>query len=201
VIPWYTPASRAVIAGAAALAVTFSADHSASLGFLSLGLFGVVSGSIITITALRATNRTVDVAVMLAQGAITVITGIVSLVLINGGLPFFILLVTSFAVITGALELYLGFRMRRHGVGHARDAVFVGAVTLGMAIAVLLVPPGFTQTISASDGVERQLTASVIVVGLAGAYWAILAVYLLIAGLSLKWSPELRNASPVEGRV
>jgi hypothetical protein len=36
----------------------------------------------------------------------------------------------------------------------------------------------------------RELTASVIIVGLLGAYWIVIGIYLVIAGLSLKWSAE-----------
>jgi hypothetical protein len=53
---------------------------------------------------------------------------------------------------------------------------------------VLLVPADFTQVFTGPDDVERELTASVIVVGLIGAYWAIVGLFLVIAGLSLKWA-------------
>jgi hypothetical protein len=46
--------------------------------------------------------------------------------------------------------------------------------------------------------VERQLTASIIFVGFIGAYGAILAVYLVIAGLSLKWADRPVAASAAE---
>jgi hypothetical protein len=55
---------------------------------------------------------------------------------------------------------------------------------------VLLVPPDFVQTFTGPDGIQRALTASVIVVGVLGAYWAILGIYLVIAALSLKWAPD-----------
>lgn len=186
VTPWYVPLARAIPALVLAAVVTFSADHSAPLGYLTFGIFGVVAGAILTASALRLGARGIVRAITLAQGLLTVLAGIVALAIPAGGLPFLVFLVTAFAAITGFLELYLGLRGRGR-LGSARDWVFVGALTALLAIAVLLVPPGFSQSFTGPDGVPRELTASVIVVGALGAYWAIFGVYLVIAGLSLKW--------------
>jgi hypothetical protein len=97
--------------------------------------------------------------------------------------------VTIFAIVTGFLELYLGLRGRRVERS-AKDRIFLGGLTIVLAIALLLVPPGFVQSFTGPDGVGRQLTAAIVVVGLLGAYWAIAGVYLVIAGLSLKWGTE-----------
>jgi hypothetical protein len=61
-----------------------------------------------------------------------------------------------------------------------------------LAIGALLVPADYRQVITLPDPdkVVPDLTASTIVVGLLGAYWAIVAVYLAIAGLSLRWSKQ-----------
>lgn len=185
--PWYVPVARAVPAIALALLITFSADHSAPLGYLAFGLFGVVAGAVLTAAALRSAATGITRTVTLAQGILTVLAGVVALALPNGGLPFLVFLVTAFAAITGMLELYLGLRNRGRSPS-SRDWVFVGALTALLAILVLLVPPGFSQSFVGPDGVDRQLTASVIVVGALGAYWAILGVYLVIAGLSIKWA-------------
>lgn len=185
-IPWYVPLARAVPALVLAFVVTFSADHSAPLGFLTFGLFAAASGAVITVFALRAESGTVRT-VQLVQGVITVIAGVTSLVMINAGLPFFLFLLSTFAAVTGFLELYLGLRGRGKDRS-ARDFTFIGALTALLAIAVLLVPPGFVQTYVVDD-TEHQLTASVIVVGALGAYWVIFGVYLVIAALSLKWAP------------
>ena len=198
VTPWYVPVARAVPAIALAVVVTFSSDHSAPLGYITFGVFAVVAGSILVASALRFTARGVVRAVTLAQGVVTALAGVVALALPAGGLPFFVFLVTAFAAITGFLELYLGLRSRR-SVSSARDWIFVGGLTAVLAIALLLVPPGFTQSFTGPDGVERQLTASIIVVGFLGAYWAILGVYLVIAGLSLKWSTDPAPVTPKVG--
>lgn len=191
--PWYAPLARAIPALVLAVVVTFSADHSAPLGYLTFGLFGAACGAVLTVFALRSQSGAVRT-VQLVQGVITVIAGVVSLAMINGGLPFFLFLVSVWAAVTGFLELYLGLRGRGRDRS-ARDWTFVGGVTALLAIVVLLVPPGFVQPFTGPDGVDRALTASVIVVGALGAYWAILGVYLVIAALSLKWAVEPQPAA------
>jgi uncharacterized membrane protein HdeD (DUF308 family) len=169
-----------------AIAVTFSADHSASLGLLTFGAFAAVTGAIIGGFALRMPRGTVRT-IQLVQASIGIVAGIAALARTSGGLPLLILLVSAFAALTGFLELYLGWRGRGSDRS-ARDWAFVGALTITLAIAVLLVPADFTQVFTGPDDVERELTASVIVVGLIGAYWAIVGLFLVIAGLSLKWA-------------
>ncbi len=169
------------------MVITFSADHSAPLGLVTFGIFGVVAGAVLTASALRLGSSGVVRTVTFAQGILTVLAGIVSLALPAAGLPFFVFLLTAFAAITGFLELYLGLRSRGRS-GSSRDWVFAGALTALLAVVVLLVPPGFAQSFVGPDEVQRVLTASVIVVGALGAYWAILGVYLVIAGLSLRWA-------------
>ncbi len=195
--PWYVPVARAVPALALAVVITFTADHSASLGYLTFGIFAVVVGAILTASALRLDSRGATRTVTLAQGVVTVLAGIVSLALPTGGLPFFVFLLSTFAAITGFLELYLGLRGRGRDRS-ARDWVFVGALTAVLAVVVLLVPPEFQQAFTGPDQVERELTASVIIVGVLGAYWAILGMYLVIAGLSLKWAPSDSDAPITE---
>jgi len=189
------PLARAVPALALAVVITFSADHSAPLGLLTFGIFGVVAGAVLTASALRLGAKGVVRSVTFVQGILTVLAGIVSLALPGAGLPFFVFLVTAFAAITGFLELYLGLRSRGRS-GSSRDWVFAGALTALLAVAVLLVPPGYSQTFTGPDEVERSLTASIIVVGALGAYWAILGVYLVIAGLSLRWAAAPAAPAP-----
>lgn len=183
--PWYVPIARAVPALVLAGVVTFSADHSAPVGYLTFGLFGVLTGAVILAAVFRGPERGLGV----AQGAATLIAGVVALALPAGGLPFLILLVTGWAAITGFLELYLGLRARRTGAA-SRDRVFAGALTAVLALGLLLVPPGLEQPLGGIEAVDGVLTASVVMVGSLGAYWAILGVYLVIAGLSLKWNPD-----------
>ena len=187
---WVPTVVRAVIALALAAVITFSADHSATFGLVVFGSFGVITGAIIALAGVVSSERGVSRGIRIAQGAITFVAGLAALLVIGGGLPYFVFLVSVWAAITGFLELYLGLRLRRAEAG-ARDSIFVGALTAVVAIAVLLVPPGYTQNYTVSD-FQGHLTASIIVVGLLGAYFAILGVYLVIAGLSLKWGTDTR---------
>lgn len=187
-IPWYAPVARAVPALLLAIVVTFSADHSAILGLATFGAFALATGAIIGGFALRMPGGTVRT-MSIVQAAIAMLTGLAALLRMSGGLPLLILLVSVFAALTGFLELYLGWRGRGRDRS-ARDWTFVGALTIVLAIAVLLVPADFSQVFTGPDDVERELTASVIVVGLVGAYWVIVGLYLVIAGLSLKWAAQ-----------
>jgi len=180
--PWIAPLVRAVPAIVLAIVITFSADHSAALGLLTFGVFGVVSGLGIGIVALRGAagaGRTIQ----LIQAALTVLAGVAALAVTGGGLPYLVLILSAWAVTTGLLELYLGLRAR--GEIGARDRMFIGALTIVLAIVVLVVPPDYLQPF-AFDEVTGEVTASVIIVGLLGAYWAILGVFLSIAAIPVK---------------
>ena len=180
--PWIAPLVRAVPAIVLAIVITFSADHSAALGLLTFGVFGVVSGLGIGIVALRGAagaGRTIQ----LIQAALTVLAGVAALAVTGGGLPYLVLILSAWAVTTGFLELYLGLRAR--GEIGARDRMFIGGLTIVLAIVVLVVPPDYLQPF-AFDEVTGEVTASVIIVGLLGAYWAILGVFLSIAAIPVK---------------
>lgn len=187
--PWFVPIARAVPALVLGAVVTFSADHSAPLGLVTLGAFGTLTGIVLVGSALRLGERGIVRSVTLAQGLVSAAIGVVSLSLPAGGLPFLVFLVTTFGAITGLLELYLGIRSRGRA-GMSRDWTFIGALTAALAVVALLIPPDFSQTFTGPDGVERALTASIVLVGILGAYWVIVGVYLVIGGLSLKWAAD-----------
>lgn len=183
---WLFPVIRAIPAAVVALAITFSADHSVFLGYLMLGGFAIVSGIIIGV--LRPNP------LFIAQGAILAIGGVVAFASTQAGLAVLLFLTTALFGVTGIIELVAGLRARGRAPG-ARDWVFVGGITALFAVVVLLIPADFSQAISIPDKVVPPLTASVILVGALGAYAAIVAVYLVIAGLSLKWAPRASTVS------
>jgi uncharacterized membrane protein HdeD (DUF308 family) len=188
---WPVPIARAIPAAALALLITFSADHSAQFGLLSFGVFGIVSGVVVAVMAVLRLGDSRVRSYVIAQGAITVVAGILALSLNHGGVRALFFTLTAFAAITGFLELYSGLRSRHRFTGSG-DWFAVGAFTAVAALVFLLVPPGFHQSFRGPDGVNRVLDASVVVVGLLGAYAAIVAVYLLIAGLSAKWGTQAK---------
>ena len=193
---WLIPLVRAVIALGVAVAITFSADHSAPVGFLAFGAFALLSGLAIALLAARVTRPSVERSFSIAQGAVGVAVGVASFALTTSGTAVLLFIVSAWAAITGFFELYLGIRSRGR-LAQSRDWVFVGALTAVFAVVVLLIPSGFEQAFTGPDEVERVLTASVVLVGIIGAYAAIVGVYLAIAGLSLKWAARPSSESAV----
>ena len=180
---WYLPLLRAIPAIAFAAVVTFSQDHSSSVGLIALGGYGIAGGAVLVWSGVRASG--VERVVLIVQGGILAVAGIIAFATTGGGLPYLVFLLSSVAALTGLLELYLGLR----GGPLRRDRMFVGGITVLLAVAVLLVPPGFQQQLGGIEGVAGVLTASTIVVGALGAYFAVIGVYLVIAAFSLKWAP------------
>jgi hypothetical protein len=187
---WPVPLLRAAVAAVAGIVITFSQDHSAGLGLTVFGAFAVLTA--LAILAGSGPLKTDPVArhTFLAQAILTLAAGGVALALAaSASLPAFFAIVLIWALLTGALELYSGFRLRGRSP-LARDWMTIGLVTVLLAIAFLVVPQGLDQQFTGPDGVERSLTASIVAVGVFGAYAAIVAVLLVIGGFSLKWGTD-----------
>lgn len=173
---WPVPVLRAVPAIVVGLGITFMEDHSPRIGLIAFGAFALVTGVIVLVGNRRLPADRVVRGVFVAQGAIAVASGVAAAMLWASGVGVLLLLVTVYAALTGVLELYAGLRLR--GAAAARDWLTIGAYTAVAAIVFVLTPPD-----------------SVLVVGLVGAYGIILGVFLLIAGLSLKWAEEKPDES------
>ena len=183
---WLFPVLRAIPAAVVALVITFSADHSAILGFLALGSFALATGATVAVAALRGAYARGP---FLLQGSLLAIGGVFALASARDELPALLALTSVIIGASGIIELVSGLRARGR-LAAARDWVFVGAISALFAVLVLLIPADFSHAISIPGKVVPSLTASVILVGALGAYAAIVAVYLVIAGLSLKWAPS-----------
>jgi uncharacterized membrane protein HdeD (DUF308 family) len=190
---WLIPVARAGVALAVAISITFTADHSARVGFTTFGAFALSTGLVMAgLSALRM-EASIERNIFVASGVVSVLLGVLSLASWNRGVVFLLLIIGAWAAVTGFLELYCGVRARRSIDGHkdlAKDWLFSGAITAVLAIVAVLIPAGFEERFTGPDGIERALTASVIIVGSFGAYAAIIGVYLAIAGLSLKWGTQ-----------
>nr|BFF16039.1 hypothetical protein GCM10025699_73420 [Microbacterium flavescens] len=127
-------------------------------------------------------SRTLQV----VQGVVGVVVGALALVFAQSGLPVLVALVIAWALVTGALELVAGLR-RRGRSPLARDWTTVGAITLVLGLVFLVVPPDYSQQLGGIEEIDGVLTSSTVLVGLLGAYGALIGVFLVIAGLSLKW--------------
>ena len=196
---WPVPIARAAPAAGLALVITFSADHSAHFGLLSFGVFGIIAGLVMATTAwLRLAGSRVR-PYFLTQATVTLVAGLGALLVSSGHtssseVRFLFLILTTFAAVTGFLELYSGIRSRRRFVASG-DWIGVGVFTVVVALAFVLIPPDYRQNFSGPDHVKRVLDASVVAVGVLGAWAAITTVFLVIAGLSAKWGTQASAAS------
>jgi hypothetical protein len=185
---WFVPLARAIPAAVVAIVITFSqGNYSAQFGLVSFGGFAIASGIAVGVGSLRALARGLDRTAFVVQAAVSVVAGLIALFGTGGGVPLLMLVVSSWAALSGFVELYLGLRGRR-GSAISRDWVFTGAITALLAVVIVFIPADFVQHYQAPDHTDRFLTSSVVVVGLVGVYAAILTVYLVIAGLSLRWA-------------
>ncbi|MBA8989617.1 uncharacterized membrane protein HdeD (DUF308 family) [Curtobacterium pusillum] len=193
---WPVPVLRAVPAAIVALVITFSSNHAAGYGLLLFGGFAVVDGLVLLLagaTRLPAdgrSRRTTQV-----QAVVTLAAAVAAFACNGFGLPAFIAVIVVFAVLTGALELTQGLRARRLSP-FARDWMTIGGLTLLLAVAFLLTPPDYSQQLGGVEQVTGILDASIVLVGLLGAYLAITAVFHVIAGLSHKWGTVAPTAAP-----
>lgn len=192
---WPVLVLLAVPALGAALAITFSADHSARYGLTVLGAFGIataVAGAI-TIRLLPRGLR----AHATARAGIAAGFGVVALSALGwavGPGVDAVAAATALSWITAggllALAVVDVFTWRRlRGRDRSARDWLASAIILGAgAIAPLLVPANYLLPYVVRDRdvvLPLELTASIMMVGLTGAVLAILGVYLAIAGLSL----------------
>jgi uncharacterized membrane protein HdeD (DUF308 family) len=169
---------RAALAFVAAAFITFNRDHSAGFGLLVFGLFAVINGIATAVLSRRTLGDPRDRSVFLVSGAMGVLAGIFALAFQSGGLGFLLYLVSVWAAVTGFLELYSGLRVRGRSP-LSKDWMVVGTATALLALSFLLLPPN-----------------AVVSVGLLGAYLVVIGVYLVIGGLSLKWSATTDSDAP-----
>ncbi len=186
---WPVAVVRALPAAVLGLVITFVSDHSAGFGLVSFGLFAVVSGVLLAGMSWVRLADSGARSFLVAQGAVTAVAGVLALVFHDGSISVFFLIVTAFALITGFFELYSGLHTRRRFVASS-DWLVGGFITVAAGVALLLVPPGLHQSVRTAEGTTGVLDASIVAVGILGAYGAILAIYLFIAGFSAKWGTQ-----------
>lgn len=195
VVRWPVLVMIAVPALGAALAITFAADHSARYGLIVLGAFGLGTAIACAIAAvlLRGGLRTR----LLVRAGVAAVLGAFSLIALTWAVGPSVSAVASAAALSwitalGLLALaVVDLATWRHLRGRDRTARdwLASAIILGVgAIAPLLVPANYLLPYVVRDKdlvLPLELTASIIMVGLIGAVFAILGVHLVIAGLSL----------------
>lgn len=182
--------ARALFAATAALMITFSPDHSATVGLSVFSGFALVTALILGLAAwlvAPAGNRWPYV--LLA--AISTVAGLAGGVPIWRSTPLFFVLVIAWGALGGLVELLAGLRERRRAraagtepADGTRDAILIGALGLLLAIALLCVPMGYAWNYSIAEAGSFTLTGITLAVGILGIYAAIVAVFLGIAGFT-----------------
>jgi hypothetical protein len=185
---WYAPLARAIPAAALACVITFAGGfYTPEYGLASFGGYAIVAGVLGIVLSFRALSAGVLRTVFLIHAVISVAAGVAALIGMHGGLPVLLVVVALWGIVAGFLELYAGVRSRRIRAV-ARDWIFIGALTVLLAVVCLVIPPDYVQHYNApGDGGARILNASVMVVGALGIYGAVAAVYLAIGGFSLRF--------------
>jgi uncharacterized membrane protein HdeD (DUF308 family) len=169
---WLVAVTRSVIALVPAIVITFASNHTPQFGLLVFGLFALASGVALGLLGWSALAGSKARGSFTIQGVVGVIAGVLALLTHDGGLGYFLYVVSVWGIVTGFLELYSGIRLRGQAPT-ARDWMVVGGGTVLLAVALLVLP---------ADAVTG--------VGLLGAYLVVLGVYLGIAGFSLKWTKD-----------
>lgn len=193
---WLIPVLRAIPAAVVALVITFSSNHAAGYGLLLFGGFAAVDGLVLLLAgATRLPTDERSRRTTLVQAVVTLLAAGTAFATNGLGLPAYIAVIAAWAVLTGALELTQGLRARRRSP-FARDWSTIGGLTLLLAVAFLVTPPDYSQQLGGVERVTGTLDASIVLVGLLGAYLAITAVFHVIAGLSHKWGTAAPAAAP-----
>ncbi len=194
--------ARAALAAIAALMITFSPDHSAPVGLSVFSGF-IIATALVLLLATWLVAKAGGRWHYVLLGVIGLMAGIVS------GIPplrttetFFVVLI-SWAALSGLVELLAGIRVRRDDDPNARDMITVGALTLLLAVVLLAIPPAYSLGYTIEEAGSFTLTGIILGVGVFGAYAAIVAVYLAIAGLSPRRTPVQVEtpAAPEHGGV
>ena len=182
---WVLPALRAIVALVVGFAITFTPAHSATFGLIAFGLYAVVAGAILLAGSFGHRSDPASRGLFVAQGVVTVLAGIAAIVLPDGGVHYLVFVVSAWAIVTGALELVSGIRARTR-LAAARDWIILGGLTLVLAIGFLVVPPDYSQNLGGIEQIKGQLTASVILVGMFGAWAVVTGVLLGISAVSAR---------------
>ncbi|WP_447948682.1 acyl-CoA synthetase [Microbacterium maritypicum] len=176
---------RALFAAVAALMITFSSDHSAAVGLSVFSGFVFITALVQVLAAwlvLPAGSRWSYV--LLA--AVGVVAGMVSGIPVWRSDDLFFIIVSSWAIVSGGIELLAGIRSRRTGGMLSRDAITVGGLGVLLGVALLLIPAGFLQEYTIDKAGTFVLSGIILGVGMFGGYAAIVAVFLGVAGLTPK---------------
>ncbi|HWI31598.1 MAG TPA: acyl-CoA synthetase [Microbacterium sp.] len=194
--------ARAAFAAIAALMITFSPDHSAIVGLSVFSGFAIATGLIWGAAAwlvYPAGRRWLSV----LMGALCIVAGMIGGLTTLRSTTLFFSVVIAWALLSGLAEGIAGWRALRHAQradaaersaarSEERDGFTVGVITAVLGLGLLIVPGQYVLDYYIPDADQTfTLTGITIAVGVFGAYAAIVAVYLGIAGFSPKREPSI----------
>ena len=169
--------ARAIPTLIAAGVVTFSGDHGAVIGLVVFVGFAFLVSPVFLITIAMVPLTGVARTTTGIQAIATITAGAIAAATLTGGLPTLIVVISMWAAVTAAVELYAGYRATDRVV--AREWLTLGGFTALLAIVIAVIPMN-----------------DVYAVGIFGAYATITGLFLVIAGLSLRAGASAAHASP-----
>jgi len=200
--PRHLQLARALFAVIAAVMITFSPDHSASVGLSVFSGFAIASALALLLAAWLVFPQG-QRALPLTLGVLSALAGMAAGIPALRSIGLFFGVVIAWALITGLFEGIAGLRaLRRFPPGsvarsEARDASTVGAIGVLFGLGLLLVPTQYALRYYIDDADQSfTLTGITIGVGLLGAYAAIVGVYLAIAAFSPRRDAPAAEVQP-----
>ena len=175
---------RALAAAIAAVMITFTSDHSVAVGLSVFSGFAIMTALVWGLSTWLVFPKGERV-VPAFMGVISLIIGVIASASTLRTALTLMLTIAAWALITGAIELVSGLRKRAVDQPAARDAMTVGGLTVLLGIVMLVLPIGSEFAYYNREAhMNSTLTGITIMVGIFGAYAAILAVFEAIAGFS-----------------
>ncbi|MGM1018568.1 MAG: acyl-CoA synthetase [Actinomycetota bacterium] len=187
---------RALFAAAAALMITFSPDHSAAVGLSVFTGFAMATALALAIAAGLVVPRGSRWPLVLIA-VVSILASTVGSVPAWRSTTLFFVIVITWALLTGLVELLGGLRARKAGDALARDAISVGVLTILLGLVLLVIPVNYAIDYTIEEAGTFTLTGIILGVGIFGGYAAIIAVYLAIAG----FSPQRADSSDSDPAV
>jgi uncharacterized membrane protein HdeD (DUF308 family) len=158
---------RAIPTLIAAIVITFSRNHAPVIGLAVFVGFGLLLAAVMLFTVMSVPLEGLNRTLFGIHAIATAVAAAIAAASLNGGLPALLLVISIWAAVTAALELYAGYREENRAV--AKEWLTIGAFTAVLAIIEAVVPMN-----------------DVYAVGIFGAYAAMVGVFQVIAGVSLR---------------
>ena len=132
-------AARGVLAFVFGLVVLLWPGLDASVLAIAFGVFALVDGFVLAAVAAVAHDVLEEWWVVLVEGAVGVVVGIVALAWPGLGGLCLLSLLAAWAVVTGVLQIEAGVRLRRLASGEA-SLLFAGGLSLLAGLVLIAVP-------------------------------------------------------------